>query len=192
MQLTKLKRLDIQSNRLTKIENLETQAPVLEELYLAHNGIASDGASLPTGLAQEFPKLNVLDLSRNRIISTAPFAHLTSLEELWLSGNKITTFDDVEPLSELGKHGLETVYLEYNPVADEFEYRKKLAELIPSLNQIDATMIGGLAAHGIPPPARATGTVLTAEEEMKRMQETAIELARKHTEEKKKKEGQGS
>lgn len=176
-KLAKLRRLDIQSNRLTKVENLTTQNDTLEELYLAHNGITSEGASLATGLAQAFPELTVLDLSRNRIISTAPFAQLKNLDELWLSGNKIASFDDVQPLSALGQHKLETLYLEYNPVADEFEYRKKLAALIPSLKQIDATMIGGLAAHGIP-PARSGGMAQTAEEEMRRMQEAALALAR--------------
>jgi len=84
-QLTKLRRLDVQSNRLTEVENLTTQNDVLEELYLASNGIEDDGTTKATGLAQAFPKLNVLDLSRNRIKNLAPLAHLKSLEELWLS-----------------------------------------------------------------------------------------------------------
>ena len=184
-QLTKLRRLDVQANRLTDIENLTSQNDTLEELYLSHNAITSEGASKATGLAQAFPKLNVLDLSRNRIVSTEPFAHLSSLEELWLSGNKITTFDDVQPLSVLGEHNtLETIYLEYNPVADEFEYRKKVAELIPCLKQIDANMIGGLVAHGLAPPTvgRPTtssgGAIQSAEEEMRRLQAAVIARAR--------------
>mmetsp|Transcript_10123 Transcript_10123/g.28846 ORF Transcript_10123/g.28846 Transcript_10123/m.28846 type:complete len:440 (+) Transcript_10123:92-1411(+) len=148
--LTKLRRLDVQSNRLTTVENLETQLDTLEELYLAHNGINDEGASQPTGLALKFPNLIVLDLSRNELTSCNPFTHLESLEELWISGNKIESFDDVEPLKQPKANGtsnaisLETVYLEYNPVAKEFEYRKRLAEWIPSLKQIDATMIGGV------------------------------------------------
>ena len=181
MQLTKLRRLDVQANRLTEIENLTAQNDTLEELYLSHNAITSEGAAMATGLAQAFPNINVLDLSRNRIISTAPFAHLSSLEELWLSGNKIGTFDDVQPLSALGQHNLETVYLEYNPVADEFEYRKRVAELIPSLKQIDANMIRGLAAHGIAPAARSGGAAQTAEEEMRGLQGAAIARAREQS-----------
>lgn len=133
---------------------------------------------MPTGLAQKFPKLSTLDVSRNRLTTTQPFAHLVALEELWLSGNKIASFTDVQPLSALGKHNLDTVYLEYNPVADEFEYRKKLAEMIPSLKQIDATMIGGLAAHGMQPVSRGGGTAQTVEEQMRRMQDAAIARAR--------------
>ncbi|CAB9524461.1 leucine rich repeat [Seminavis robusta] len=184
--LKNLRRLDVQSNRITQVENLTSQNDTLEELFLGHNGITSEGITLESGLAQAFPNLNVLDLSRNRIISTAPLAHLTSLEELWLSGNKIASFTDVEPLSALGSHGLDTVYLEYNPVADEFEYRKKLAEFIPSLKQIDATMIGGLAHHGIPGVARSGGTAETVEEQMRRLQGAAIARAKKQTEEQKK------
>ena len=77
------------------MENLDTQAPNLKELFLSHNGIDDDGAGMATGLALTFPKLNVLDLSRNRLTSTAMFAHLSGLEELWLSGNKMETFDAV-------------------------------------------------------------------------------------------------
>jgi hypothetical protein len=88
--------------------------------------------------------LDTLDLSRNRLTDTTPFAHLTSLSELWISGNDIKSFKDIESLSNLTN--LEGIYLEYNPVASEFEYRKKLAEIIPSLNQIDANMIRGLGA----------------------------------------------
>jgi protein phosphatase 1 regulatory subunit 7 len=140
--------LDIQSNRLTKIENLTAQCETLEELFLAHNGIDDAGAMCETGLTLAFPKLNVIDLSRNQLSTTKPFCHLTALEELWISGNKISTFEDIEPLKEASAAGiqsLETIYLEYNPVADEFEYRKRVKEYIPSLTQIDAALIGGLA-----------------------------------------------
>jgi Leucine Rich repeats (2 copies)/Leucine Rich repeat len=133
---------------LTKLENLTTQSETLEELYLAHNAIDDEGASCETGLALAFPKLNVLDLSRNQLTSTKPFAHLPALEELWISGNKIATFQDIEPLKEAAAAGiqsLDTVYLEYNPVADDFEYRQRLKAYIPNLSQIDATLIGGVA-----------------------------------------------
>lgn len=191
-QLTKLRRLDIQSNRLTRIENLEGQVETLEELYLSHNGIDDDGASMTTGLALKFNKLNMLDLSRNRLTTTSMFVHLSTLEELWLSGNEMESFDAVEPLRDASSAGqlpsLETIYLEYNPLASDFEYRKKLAEWIPSLQQIDATLIGGLAAHGMAPTgaaARVVGTSsgsggggLATEEQLRHLQAAAIERAR--------------
>lgn len=159
---------------MTKIENLTTQQDILEELYLAHNGIDDEGAMCETGLAMTFSQLNVVDLSRNRLTSTSPFAHLPALEELWISGNQISTFEDVYSLkesSEAGIQSLDTIYLEYNPIASEFEYRKRLKEWVPSLSQIDATMIGGLgdAAASIPNiglsrPTSATAATLTPEQ----------------------------
>jgi hypothetical protein len=200
-QLTKLRRLDVQSNRLTSVENLTTQEETLEELYLSHNAIDNEGASKLTGIALKFPNMSVLDLCRNRLTSTAPFAHLDGLEELWLSGNQIETFEDVEPLKIVDGDGkvrklgqqLETLYLEYNPVASEFQYRIRLAEWIPCLKQIDATMIGGLGAYGIPSAVPSvlkpskTGIVVSGgpieslEEEMRRMQCAAIERAKSET-----------
>jgi len=144
-KLTKLRRLDLQSNRLTVVENLETQAPTLEELYLANNGIDDAGCigKTGTGLTLSFPKLTVLDMGNNRIKScpAAAFSHHIALEELWLSGNRIEEFEGVQSLAALGKN-LETLYLEYTPLEkNDPLYRKKLAELIPSLIQIDSYMI---------------------------------------------------
>ena len=176
--MTKLRRLDIQSNRLTKIENLTTQQETLEELFLAHNGIDDEGC---TWLAQtSFPNLNVLDLSKNRLTSTAQFSHLEGLEELWLSSNQIETFDAIIPLKEAPNLRIETIYLEYNPIASEFEYRKRLAEWVPSLTQIDATLIGGLGAQGL--SHHQVATALPIQEQMRRLQEAAIQRAKQETE----------
>ena len=177
-KLTKLRRLDVQSNRLTIVENLTAQCDTLEELYLAHNAITTEGAAAPTGLALDFPKLTVLDLGRNRLTSTQPFAHLHSLEELWLSGNKIAHMSDVLPLAALQ---LETIYLEYNPLQDDPLYRQRVAETIPALQQIDATLIGGrlfVAAGGA-----GDNTALTAtdEERMRQLQDMVLERARIET-----------
>jgi protein phosphatase 1 regulatory subunit 7 len=183
-QLVKLRRLDVQSNRLECVENLTSCQETLEELFLGHNGITSDGASTPTGLSLAFPKLTVLDLSRNRLTNTKPFGHLKSLDELWLSGNKICTFDDVQPLAALG-NSLETVYLEYNPLQQDPLYRKKLAEMIPGLKQIDANMIGGLAAHGIPSAPSSSTMPASDEERLRQLQHMAIARAQAETDQQK-------
>lgn len=172
-KLTKLRRLDIQSNRLKSVENLTSQIETLEELYLAHNGINDDGASQPTGLGLKFSQLSVVDLSRNFLTTTKPFAHLTTLDELWLSGNKIESFDQISPLSTLT--ALDTVYLEYNPIADDFEYRKNVKQIIPSLNQIDANLILGSTARGF---NSVGGKHETYEEQMRRLQEMALTKAK--------------
>lgn len=178
-KLTKLKRLDIQSNRLTVVENLAQQAPTLEELYLAHNGIDDAGCiGTGTGLTLPFPKLNVLDLSRNRLTSCPAdaFSHLSALEELWLSGNRIAEFSDAQALSALGTT-LETIYLEYNPLQkNDPLYRKKLAELIPSLIQIDSNMIQTCGMGDV-----VTGTVETTEERLRRLQAQVMQRAQAET-----------
>ena len=184
-QLTKLRRLDIQSNRLTKIENLETQLETLEELYLAHNGIDNEG--IASGSFPIFPNLSVLDLSRNRLTSIpAEFAKLPCLEELWLSGNNMQSMEDVhtyrDTLAEQGELNggsavLETIYLEYNPLASDVEYRKKLTEWFPSLKQIDATMIGGIVSS----MASANSGNAAIEEQLRQYQHAAIDRAMQET-----------
>lgn len=179
-----MRRLDVQSNRLTRIENLTTQLETLEELYLAHNAIDDEGASLESGLALKFTQLNVIDLSRNRLATTKPFAHLEALEELWLSGNEVQDWDAVVPLKEsaaAGTQNLETVYLEYNPVAKEPLYRKKLAEWMPSLSQIDANLVGGLGAHGIASTVGPQNPVVPLEQQMRQLQTNVIQRAQDET-----------
>jgi hypothetical protein len=190
--LVKLRRLDIQSNRLEVIEGLTTQTATLEELYLSHNGITVEGATTPTGLQLTFPKLSVLDLCRNRLTNASPFAHLTSLDELWLSGNEISSMDDVQCLEPLGK-SLDTIYLEYNPLqANDPLYRKRIAALLPSLTQIDANQIQQVGYNNVPSVAATTASAQAAtktkpsvyetdEVKAKRLQDEAIERARRET-----------
>jgi protein phosphatase 1 regulatory subunit 7 len=176
-----LRRLDIQSNRLTAIENLQqSQADTLEELYLAHNGIDDAGVTA-AGVFEslQFQKLTVLDLGRNKLTGTDAFCQLQTLEELWLSGNQIESFDNVQSLAALTN--LETIYLEYNDIQtnDSLEvYRQKLAELVTSLKQIDANLIGVAAAT-----SNATTTTTTTEQErlLSRLQDLVVERARAET-----------
>lgn len=169
-KLTKLRKLDLQSNRLTRIENLHGQVDTLEELYLSHNAIDVLGASCETGLALPFTQLSTIDMTRNRLTDTSPFAHLTSLTDLWISGNDIKSFDDIEPLRGLTE--LDSLYMEMNPVDKDFEYRMKLAKMIPSLTQIDANKIGGLGQHGYMPTQPALA------ERMRQMQDLVIKKAK--------------
>ena len=209
--LTKLQRLDVQSNRITSVVNekdglcyLNSQRGTLEELLLAHNGLDDNGISgfiSLTGRGGDehnidddscsFPKLTILDISRNRLTSMDPLfldskndkilGKWPMLEDIWLSGNDIKDFDAVHPLKEASDRNhipkLETVYLEYNPVANDFQYRQKLAEFVPTLKQIDATMIRGYGSVPVP-PASATGANVATEERLRQLQETAIQRAK--------------
>ena len=172
-----LRRLDLQSNRLTSIETLPEHIRVtLEEFYLADNGIETDGLA---GLG-ELPQINVLDLSKNRLTHCGPLSHLVSLEELWLSGNRVSDWNEVDQLASLVN--LETIYLEYNPIANSDPlYRKHLAELFQNgkLTQIDADPIG--------PSGRAGGgAALDRGEELRRLQAQILEKAREETKRKQK------
>jgi len=97
-------------------------------------------AQAPAGLTTlVFPNLSVLDLSKNKVSKLDHFKNLTGLDDIWFSENNVSDFAQVESLKEVG---LETIYLEHNPVAKDSEYRKKVKELLPTLTQIDANAIG--------------------------------------------------
>eukprot|EP00514_Thraustochytrium_sp_LLF1b_P013328 CAMPEP_0184542266 /NCGR_PEP_ID=MMETSP0199_2-20130426/1875_1 /TAXON_ID=1112570 /ORGANISM="Thraustochytrium sp., Strain LLF1b" /LENGTH=426 /DNA_ID=CAMNT_0026936037 /DNA_START=25 /DNA_END=1302 /DNA_ORIENTATION=+ len=133
--LTSLVRLSVQSNRLRSIGQGLMKLTALEELYLSHQGIiAFEGLD-----ATVHSKLDTLDVSNNLISSLNGLPKLPALKELWMSYNKIATYEEVDKLQPFGNI-LETLYLDHNPIADDFEYRQRLAKTVPSLTQIDATM----------------------------------------------------
>ncbi|CAM9288505.1 unnamed protein product, partial [Hapterophycus canaliculatus] len=121
--------------RLTAIEGLEGLTE-LRELYLSHNAIES-----AQGLESQV-NLDTLDLSRNKIDSFEGLQHLGQLTDLWMSGNLISTFEAVDALKPL--RSLTCLYLEHNPLYKDFEYRKRLALILPTLTQIDATGVARL------------------------------------------------
>jgi len=63
---------------------------------------------------------------------------MSKLQEFWANSNEISNWKEVEKLSV--NTSLATVYLEYNPVAKDPQYRRKLKLACPSLTQIDATL----------------------------------------------------
>ena len=151
--LVSLERLSIQSNRLEAVGGLASLG-MLEELYLSHNGIAAlDEESLPAVLGEH---LNTLDVGCNRLRSLDHLAHLESLTDLWANGNRVDAFGEVEKLVPLTQ--LETIYLEHNPLAADFEYRKRVAATLPTLQQIDADACVRLDAPTHPVASTAAGT----------------------------------
>jgi len=149
--LTKLAKLSVQSNRLTAIEGLDACAQ-LRELYLSHNGIERLG-----GLAS-LARLETLDVGSNKIAAVEGLAaQAGSLTELWMSGNAVASYDEVDKLAALTR--LEGLYLEFNPIAKDFEYRMRLARTVPSLTRIDATQCRWPAAAA---PAAAAAAAMGA------------------------------
>ena len=131
-----LKRMSLQSNRITKMENLGALTE-LEELYLSDQGIARI-----EGL-EKLVRLTTLDLTNNKLTSTQGLPLLPELTDLWLAANAIASYADVDRLVDVCP-ALDTLYLERNPIALDFEYRKRLKATLPTLTVIDATPIGGV------------------------------------------------
>lgn len=130
---TQLRQLDIQHNRLTTLGTGLLHLSQLEELYLAWNAVDTLHG-LPNS-----PVLNTVDLSKNRIATLDGVEEHPSLEELWLSYCQVASFDALAPLTRLP--GLTCLYLEHNPLAKDFEYRKTLTRMLPALQQLDATVV---------------------------------------------------
>ncbi|MBN3314674.1 PP1R7 phosphatase, partial [Atractosteus spatula] len=124
--------LSIQSNRITKMEGLQSLVN-LRELYLSHNGI-----EVIEGLENN-KKLTTLDVAANRIKKIENISHLTELQEFWMNDNQIENWGDLDELKNA--RGLETVYLERNPLQKDPQYRRKIMLALPSVRQIDATFI---------------------------------------------------
>ncbi|PIK44844.1 putative protein phosphatase 1 regulatory subunit 7 [Apostichopus japonicus] len=131
-QLKKLKLLSIQSNRIIKIENLG-ELESLEELYLSHNSI-----EVIENL-DENVKLTTLDLAGNKIKRLSNLSKLTALEEFWFNSNLLEHWPDIDELKFATR--IQTVYFEHNPIQKDPMYRKKIKLSLPSLTQIDATLV---------------------------------------------------
>jgi len=89
----------MQSNRVTKLENLE-DLENLEEIYLSHNGIPKiegfeknvsfSAYFIPKPFGAHFSltiqtKLRVVDVGNNQIPRIENISHLHNLEEFWVS-----------------------------------------------------------------------------------------------------------
>ena len=70
---------------------------------------------------------------------TEAAAACASLEELWMSGSLLESFESLAPLGALPR--LSCLYLEHSPVARDFEYRLRLTRMLPALQQLDATPV---------------------------------------------------
>jgi hypothetical protein len=58
---------------------------------------------------------------------------------LQLTFPQVASFDALKPLTSLSN--LTCLYLEHNPLAKDFEYRMTVTKMLPSLQQLDATMV---------------------------------------------------
>lgn len=131
--LTNLRRLSLQSNRITRIEGL-AHLTCLEELYLSHNGLTSMQG------VEQLSSLFLLDVGSNEIERIEGVDHLPELKEFWFNNNKLAQLDDLKLLSNID--GLQTIYLEGNPVAAREDYQKAVLDILPhGLEQLDALLV---------------------------------------------------
>jgi hypothetical protein len=75
-------------------------------------------------------------LDKNRIKLLGGLDKLTRLEELWLSGNLVESFEEVSTLRQFSH--LDTLVLQHNPVYHDSQYRNKVLALLPHIRQLDA------------------------------------------------------
>ena len=111
-------------------QNLE-ELTNLKEVYLSQNGIKDirglDGC----------PQLEVLDLNYNRIERVSNVAHLQCLTDFWARHNQLADFAAaIDELAKLPK--LSLVYLEFNPIAKQPDYRDRVIAALPTLKRLDA------------------------------------------------------
>ncbi|KAF5932388.1 hypothetical protein HYC85_028559 [Camellia sinensis] len=100
-----IKKISLQSNRLTSMAGLE-ECIALEELYMSHNGIAKmEGLST-------LINLRVLDVSSNKLTAIDDIKNLPRLEDLWLNDNQITSLEDIAEAVAGSRDKLTTIYLE--------------------------------------------------------------------------------
>lgn len=123
--------LDVQNNRLSRITGL-SDLPSLNELYLAANQIQA----VRFGDLPSVATLTTIDFSNNSLSVLEGIVTQSNLEELWMSNSNIVTFDELMPLQSLTQ--LSCIYLEFSPIAKDFEYRMKITQMFPSLSQLDA------------------------------------------------------
>mmetsp|Transcript_74135 Transcript_74135/g.174074 ORF Transcript_74135/g.174074 Transcript_74135/m.174074 type:complete len:94 (-) Transcript_74135:37-318(-) len=83
-------------------------------------------------------QLNTLEVAGNPLSQLTPL-HLPELREFWCNDCHIADWSTLSVLQSCSL--LETVYLERNPLASTPDYVSRLVSLIPTLVQVDASMI---------------------------------------------------
>ncbi|KAL7239956.1 hypothetical protein ACSBR2_005757 [Camellia fascicularis] len=126
-----IKKISLQSNRLTSMAGLE-ECIALEELYMSHNGIAKmEGLST-------LINLRVLDVSSNKLTAIDDIKNLPRLEDLWLNDNQITSLEDIAEAVAGSRDKLTTIYLERNSCAKSPNYMTTVRQVFPNIQQIDS------------------------------------------------------
>lgn len=88
-------------------------------------------------------RLEVLDLSNNRITKIEGLQNLRRLKDLWLNDNQIDSLETLHQDLEGPRESLACIYLAQNPVCsrDGDRFRHRLIQMLPNLEQIDADLV---------------------------------------------------
>ncbi|CAG5089428.1 Oidioi.mRNA.OKI2018_I69.PAR.g12213.t1.cds [Oikopleura dioica] len=116
-----LENLNLNGNRLTDIENLETLMK-LTILDLSNNGLTA-----PTFLS--LGNISILNISGNQISSLKPIGRLLGLMTLNASKNQVEDIDEATHLNRLPM--LTEVDLSDNPIAQKLDYRTQILARVP-------------------------------------------------------------
>ena len=124
-------RINLSSNGLRGLGNIERISPCLEKLNLSQNDLVDVRplARLVT--------LTELNLAENCLADVSPLASLPLLQSLDLSGNKIATLLSLSALAPPHLLQLKCLSLEGNPVCGTLGYPHPVFSLFPSLETLD-------------------------------------------------------
>lgn len=81
----------------------------------------------------------MIDLAANKLTGLRGLDTLVSLEEIWVNGNQIASFGELDALKNCTK--LQTLYFEHNPLAQDPQYVNKVRLAVPGVTQLDALPI---------------------------------------------------
>jgi len=123
-------RINLSSNGLRGIGNIDKISPCLEKLNLSQNDL------IDIRPLSKLATLTELNLSENSVADVSALVSLTRLETLDLSGNNISS---LASLAEIAPHlsQLKSLNLFGNPICDTLGYPLPIFSLFPSLSLFD-------------------------------------------------------
>jgi hypothetical protein len=103
------------------------------------------------------PNIEIASLSVNQISSLSAFSSCRNLKELHLRQNLLRSFAELEYLRPI--EGLRQIALAENPIAEDPDYRAKVAQCLPQLEVLDGLPVTDSERAGarrpmaaVPPP----------------------------------------
>jgi hypothetical protein len=96
------------------------------------------GLSVPIediSILSQCKNLEVCSLTSNAVADLRPLCNLPNLRELYLRGNRVSSFTDVALLARAPM--LRVLWLSENPIANDPRYRRLVLRMMPRLEKLD-------------------------------------------------------